>query len=63
MIGLTNALLRNVRYMCAIGLHTKGMTVAECEQMFNEKAYQDAGNPRQHSSRGTEQIFRAVRVY
>jgi uncharacterized protein (DUF885 family) len=50
---LLNALLRNVRYMCAIGLHTQGMTVAQCEQMFKEKAYQDAGNARQQASRGT----------
>jgi uncharacterized protein (DUF885 family) len=39
--------------MCAIGLHTKGMTVAQCEQMFKEKAYQDAGNARQQAARGT----------
>jgi uncharacterized protein (DUF885 family) len=50
---LLNALLRNVRYMCAIGLHTQGMTVAECEQMFKEKAFQDAGNARQQAARGT----------
>lgn len=50
---LTNALLRNVRYMCAIGLHTQGMTVAQCEQMFKEKGYQDAGNARQQAARGT----------
>jgi uncharacterized protein (DUF885 family) len=50
---LLNALLRNVRYMCAIGLHTQGMTVAQCEQMFKEQAYQDAGNARQQASRGT----------
>jgi uncharacterized protein (DUF885 family) len=50
---LLNALLRNVRYMCAIGLHTKGMSVGECEQMFKEKAYQDAGNARQQAARGT----------
>ena len=50
---LLNALLRNVRYMCAIGLHTQGMTVAQCEQMFKEKAFQDAGNARQQASRGT----------
>jgi hypothetical protein len=48
-----NALLRNVRYLCAIGLHTKGMTVAQCEQMFREKAHQDAGNARQQAARGT----------
>lgn len=50
---LLNALLRNVRYMCAIGLHTQNMTVAQCEQMFKEKAFQDAGNARQQAARGT----------
>lgn len=50
---LLNALLRNVRYMCAIGLHTQGMTVGQCEQMFKEKAFQDAGNARQQAARGT----------
>lgn len=48
-----NALLRNVRYLCAIGMHTKDMTVAECERMFREKAFQDAGNARQQAARGT----------
>jgi uncharacterized protein (DUF885 family) len=50
---LLKALLRNVRYMCAIGLHTQGMTVAQCEQMFREKAYLDPGNARQQAARGT----------
>jgi len=50
---LLNALLRNVRYMCAIGLHTQGMSVGQCEQMFKEKAFQDAGNARQQAARGT----------
>lgn len=50
---LLNALLRNVRYMCAIGLHTQGMAVAQCEQMFREKAFVDAGNARQQAARGT----------
>jgi len=46
-------LLRNVRYMCAIGLHTQGMTVTQCEQMFKDKAFVDAGNARQQAARGT----------
>ncbi|WP_363797563.1 DUF885 domain-containing protein [Lysobacter firmicutimachus] len=50
---LTNALLRNVRYLSAIGLHTGGMTVAESEQMFKDKAFQDPGNARQQAARGT----------
>jgi hypothetical protein len=50
---LTEALLRNVRYQCAIGLHTQGMSVAQCEQMFREQAYQDPGSARQQAARGT----------
>jgi len=50
---LVNALLRNVRYLSAIGLHTKGMTVEESERMFREMAYQDPGNGRQQAARGT----------
>jgi hypothetical protein len=50
---LVNALLRDARYLSAIGLHTKGMTVAESERLFREEAYQDAGNARQQAARGT----------
>jgi hypothetical protein len=50
---LSNALLRNVRYLSAIGLHTKGMTVEQSERMFREQAYQDPGNSRQQAARGT----------
>jgi len=50
---LTNALLRDVRYLSAIGLHTGGMTVAESERMFREQAFQDPGNARQQAARGT----------
>jgi hypothetical protein len=50
---LSNALLRNVRYLSAIGLHTQGMTVEQSEQMFREQAYQDPGNARQQAARGT----------
>ncbi|MCH7520697.1 MAG: DUF885 domain-containing protein [Candidatus Marinimicrobia bacterium] len=50
---LLNALLRNVRYLSAIGLHTQGMTVAESEKMFRELAHQDPGNARQQAARGT----------
>ena len=50
---LTNALLRNVRFLSAIGLHTEGMTVAESEKMFVEQAFTDIGTARQQSSRGT----------
>ncbi|MGH8497052.1 MAG: DUF885 domain-containing protein [Gammaproteobacteria bacterium] len=50
---LTNALLRNVRYLSAIGLHTSGMSVDESRQMFEESAFQDAGNAIQQARRGT----------
>ncbi len=50
---LSNALLRNVRFLCAIGMHTQGMSMASCETMFREQAYQDPGNARQQAARGT----------
>jgi uncharacterized protein (DUF885 family) len=50
---LLNALLRDVRYLSAIGLHTKGMSVAQSERLFREAAYQDPGNARQQAARGT----------
>lgn len=50
---LLNALLRNVRYLSTIGLHTKGMSVEESERMFREQAFQDPGNALQQARRGT----------
>lgn len=49
---LSKALLRNVRLLSSIGIHTQGMTVAQSEAMFRELAYQDAGNARQQAARG-----------
>ena len=50
---LTNALLRNVRFLSAIGLHARGMSVEESERMFREEAYADPGTARQQAARGT----------
>jgi hypothetical protein len=50
---LTNALVRNVRYMSAIGLHAQGMTLEESETLFREKALADPGTARQQAARGT----------
>lgn len=50
---LLEALLRNVRFISAIGLHTGKMTVEESEKMFREQGYQDAANARQQAARGT----------
>lgn len=48
-----DALLRAVRYLSSIGLHTQGMTVEESQQMFRALAYQDPVNARQQALRGT----------
>jgi len=50
---LQEALLRDVRFLSSIGMHTGGMTMAESETMFAEKAFQDPGNARQQAARGT----------
>ncbi len=50
---LSEALLRNVRFLSAIGMHTGTMTMAESEQMFRDKGFQDPGNARQQAARGT----------
>jgi uncharacterized protein (DUF885 family) len=50
---ITDALLRDVRLLSAIGMHTHGMTVAQSEKMFKEQAFQDPGNARQQAARGT----------
>jgi uncharacterized protein (DUF885 family) len=49
---LAQALLRDVRLLSAIGLHTKGMTLAESRRMFIEQGHQDAGNAEQQAARG-----------
>lgn len=50
---LQEALLRNVRLVSAIGMHTKGMTVEESKKLFMEKGMQDEGNADQQAERGT----------
>jgi hypothetical protein len=50
---LTNALLRDVRFLSAICLHSGCMSLAESEAMFREQAFADAGNARQQALRGT----------
>jgi uncharacterized protein (DUF885 family) len=50
---LLNAMLRNVRFLSAIRMHTGKMTVAESERMFRDQGYQDAGTARQQAARGT----------
>jgi hypothetical protein len=50
---ITEALLRDVRFLSAIGLHTGRMTVAQSEKMFRESALADVGESRQQAARGT----------
>jgi hypothetical protein len=50
---LVEALLRDVRFVCSIGLHTEHMSVAECETLFREQAHTDPGSARQQAARGT----------
>jgi hypothetical protein len=50
---LVNALLRNGRFLSAIGLHTEGMTAEESKKMFIEKGYINQGDAKQQAARGT----------
>jgi uncharacterized protein (DUF885 family) len=54
LIGqLSNALLRDCRFLSAIGMHTGSMTQAQSFEMFQKQCYQDVGNARQQAARGT----------
>lgn len=54
LIGqLSNALLRDCRFLSAIGMHTGSMTQQQSYDLFLNQCYQDAGNARQQSARGT----------
>ncbi len=50
---ISNALLRDCRFLSAIGLHARGMTQEQSFRMFVDQCYQDEGNARQQAARGT----------
>ncbi|WP_375398451.1 DUF885 domain-containing protein [uncultured Sphingomonas sp.] len=50
---LSNALLRDCRFLSAIGMHAKGMSQAESFTMFREQCYQGEGSADQQAARGT----------
>lgn len=50
---LSNALLRDCRFLSAIGLHAEGMSQAQSQAMFQQQCYQDEGNAKQQAARGT----------
>ena len=54
MIGqLSNALLRDCRFLSAIGMHTGSMTQEQSYQLFRDQCFQDEGNAKQQAARGT----------
>ena len=54
LIGqLSNALLRDCRFLSAIGMHTGSMTQQQSFDLFRNQCYQDEGNAKQQSTRGT----------
>lgn len=50
---ISNALLRNCRYLSAIGLHARGMTQAQSQEMFEKECHQVEGTAEQQAARGT----------
>ena len=50
---LLEALVRNCRYLCALGMHTQGMTLAEATQFFMDNAYMEELPARREALRGT----------
>lgn len=50
---LSDALLRNVRFVCALGLHTGGMTVEEATRRFIEDAFMEPAPAEEEAVRGT----------
>ncbi|MEW9856812.1 DUF885 domain-containing protein [Novosphingobium sp. M1R2S20] len=50
---ISNALLRNCRFLSAIGLHARGMTQAQSQKMFQDECYQVEGTAEQQAARGT----------
>jgi uncharacterized protein (DUF885 family) len=50
---LQDALLRDVRFIVGIRLHTQGMTVDEAARLFQTAAYQPEPVARQEAKRGT----------
>jgi hypothetical protein len=50
---LSDALLRNCRFVVSIGIHVRGMSVDEAKRRFVEDCKQDEANARQQAVRGT----------
>lgn len=53
MAQLSEALVRNCRYVCAIQMHTHGMSVEDATRFFMEHAYMDKVTAEKEARRGT----------
>ena len=53
MTQLLEALVRNCRYLCSLGMHTQGITVDEATQFFQAHAYMEEHPARREALRGT----------
>ena len=49
---LLEALIRNCRYLCSLGMHTQGMTVDEATRFFQAHAYMEEHPARREALRG-----------
>ena len=50
---ISNALLRNARFLSTIGLHTRGWAVEDSKRFFMEEGFQSEGTAIQQAARGT----------
>ncbi|MCH8745441.1 MAG: DUF885 domain-containing protein [Chloroflexi bacterium] len=50
---LLEALVRNCRYLCSLGMHTQGMSVDEATRFFTDHAYLEELPARREALRGT----------
>jgi uncharacterized protein (DUF885 family) len=50
---LLEALIRNCRYLCSLGMHTQGMSVEQATRFFMDHAYMEELPARREAMRGT----------
>jgi uncharacterized protein (DUF885 family) len=50
---LSEALLRDARFLASIGMHARGMTQEQAEQLFRDQGLQTTPTARQQAARGT----------
>ncbi len=50
---ISNALLRDCRFLSAVGMHARSMTQAQSQAMFEKECYQTEGTAEQQAARGT----------